>query len=347
MNARKVAPAQRDQVRMMVAHATRGTVSLSHATPHDLGTWIRRGDALVVNDAATLPASIVGRAPSGRNIELRLFSRGPGRWSAVTFGSGTWRTPTERRGLPETLSPGDSVTLSKAPGSVGAQSLELTIASVHDHSSRLVDLELRDETELVRFLYEYGRPIQYSYLTEELPIEAFQTAFADRPWASEMPSAGRPLTHEILAGLRRAGVRIARLTHAAGLSSTGDLDLDRRLPLPERYEIPEDTVRAIQATRGEGGRVFAVGTTVVRALEGAFRTHGELRAGMGVTDLRIEAGFEPKVVDAILTGMHAREDSHYALLAGFASEAVLDAAWDRGVRDGYERHELGDVLLVH
>ncbi len=118
-------------------------------------------------------------------------------------------------------------------------------------------------------LYREGRPVQYSYLAHDLPLWAVQTVYAARPWAFEMPSAGRPLSWEILLALRRKGVRWASLTHAAGLSSTGDPAIDAALPLAERYDIPAATVRAVADTRARGGRVIAVGTTVVRALEGA------------------------------------------------------------------------------
>src|SRR5207249_5475771 len=115
-----------------------------------------------------------------------------------------------------------------------------------------------------------------------------QTAYAARPWSVEMPSAGRPLTWDVLLGLRRAGIAIARLTHAAGLSSTGDDELDRALPWPERYELPRATLDAIAGAHAAGGRVIAVGTTVVRALESA-AARGELTAGPGVAKLRLDA----------------------------------------------------------
>src|SRR5204863_7761232 len=102
--------------------------------------------------------------------------------------------------------------------------------------------------------------------TAQLPLYEVQTAYASRPWAVEMPSAGRPLTWDVLLRARARGVHIATLTHAAGLSSTGDVALDGALPWPERYEIPERTATAITAARAAGGRVIAIGTTVVRAL---------------------------------------------------------------------------------
>src|SRR5207244_7687405 len=115
--------------------------------------------------------------------------------------------------------------------------------------------------------YAAGRPVQYAYRREPLDLWTVQTAYAARPWAAEMPSAGRALTWDVLLALRRAGVAIARLTHAAGLSSTGDDVLDRALPWPERYELPRATIEGIATTRVRGGRVIAVGTAGGRARE--------------------------------------------------------------------------------
>jgi len=174
-----------------------------------------------------------------------------------------------------------------------------------------------------------------------------QTPYAARPWASEMPSAGRPLRLELLARLRARGVRVAWLTHAAGLSSTGDAGLDAALPLPERYEIPPPTVAAVADARRRGGRVVAVGTTVVRALEGAARSGGgDLHPGPGVTDLRIGRGFEPRVVNGLLSGIHGRDSSHFALLSAFLPGAFAMLYSLHVIAGRYRGHEFGDSTLV-
>jgi S-adenosylmethionine:tRNA ribosyltransferase-isomerase len=162
-----------------------------------------------------------------------------------------------------------------------------------------------------------------------------------------MPSAGRPLAWSLLARLRAAGVRVAPLTHAAGLSSTGDPSIDAVLPLPERFDLPASTVRAVVSTRAEGGRVIAVGTTVVRALEGCAAQHGgELVPGEGTTDLRIGETFRPRVVDGLLTGLHDVGTSHRELLRAFAPELILRDAWAHASARGYLGHEFGDACLV-
>ncbi len=196
-------------------------------------------------------------------------------------------------------------------------------------------------------LYRSGHPVQYAHAAAPLEIWHVQTPFASRPWAVEMPSACRPLTWALVTGLKRSGIGIVPLTHAAGLSSTGDPVIDALLPLPERFDLPEATVRAIRTARAAGKRIIAVGTTVVRALEGCAALHGgELVAGEAVTDLRIDSGFRPRVVDGVLTGLHDVGSSHRELLAAFAPEGLLAQALARADALGYLAHEFGDVCLV-
>ena len=147
--------------------------------------------------------------------------------------------------------------------------------------------------------------------------------------------------------LRRKGVRWASLTHAAGLSTTGDPAIDAALPLPERFDIPAATVRAVAEAHAGGGRVIAVGTTVVRALEGAAALGGGLlHAGAGETELIISHSFRPRIVDGVLSGAHAAHESHFSLLAAFAGPDRLAAAATYAERAGFLTHELGDSMLV-
>jgi S-adenosylmethionine:tRNA ribosyltransferase-isomerase len=256
----------------------------------------------------------------------------------VLFGAGDWRARTEDRPPPPELAVGDRLRF----GSLGAR-----VVARSALSPRLIDLALEgDRTERWAALYREGRPIQYSYLQHELPLWAVQTVYAGRPWAFEMPSAGRPLSWEILLALRRHGVALAAVTHAAGLSSTGDPALDRALPLAERFEIPAATVHAVGEARARGGRVVAAGTTVVRALEGAVARWGELRAGEGETTLRLGPGHRPRVVSGLLTGVHGPGESHFELLGAFAPAPLLAAAAAQAEREGYLSHELGEAMLV-
>jgi S-adenosylmethionine:tRNA ribosyltransferase-isomerase len=305
----------------------------------DLPSLLRAGDLLVVNDAATLPASLRGHTRGGAELEVRLLGVPAGdAWPALLFGSGDWRTRTEDRPRPPAVATGDALRF--ADGLLG------TVARVWPESPRLVDVRFdRAGAPLLAALYAQGRPVQYAYLPEPLALRSFQTPFAARPWAAEMPSAGRVLTAARLAALRRAGVGVASLTHAAGLSSTGEAALDALLPLPEPYEVPARTAVAVDEARSRGGRVIAAGTTVVRALESA-TTNGLLEAGLGVARLRVDGRHALRSVDAILTGMHEPGSSHFDLLAAFAPPALLTRAHAHAEGLGYLAHEFGDSMLL-
>ena len=319
------------------------TGAFSDGTVADLPQHLRRGDLLVLNDAATLPASLPARGPDGQEIELRLAGQedapGPPSFWAVVFGPGGWRERTEDRPAPPALPVGTWITI--------GGDLRAEVRALSSLSPRLVLLRFAAADDaLWPALYRHGRPVQYSYLREPLALWDVQTPFHARPWAMEMPSAGRALTLPRLEELRGRGVSLAWLTHAAGLSSTGDAALDAALPLPERYEVPEATVEAVARARAAGGRVVAVGTTVVRALESAAQD-GRLRAGRGLATLRIDGGFRPRVVDGLLTGLHEDGTSHFELLKAFAPAAFLEPALRHAAEAGYLGHEFGDALLIH
>jgi S-adenosylmethionine:tRNA ribosyltransferase-isomerase len=327
-----VTPARRPRAQARLVTIDVAAGAFSDGDIGDLPARLGAGDLVVVNDAATLPASLAGRDTAGRAVELRLYAeRADGAFSAVTFGDGDWRTPTEHRPPPPPLAAGAQIT-------VGELRAEVTRAR-----GRLVELRFdRAGDALWAALYRAGRPVQYAHLEAPLPLWAVQTRYGARPWAAELPSAGRPLTWEILLGIRRRGAELGALTHACGLSATGDEALDAALPLPERYEIPAATVEAVARAR----RVIAVGTSVVRALEGCIATHGRLVAGPGETDLIIDGAFRPRVVGGLLSGLHERGASHFRLLQAFAPSALIERAYAHAEAAGYLGHEFGDSCLT-
>ena len=331
------APRERKERRLLLLD--RATGNVGDAQLDDLPSLVRPGDLFVVNDAATLPASLPARLPSGAAAEVRLVrARDDGRrWQAVLFGAGDWRTPTEHRPAPERVEAGARIEVAGLPATV----TELSRTSV-----RLFELAFEDDTDVVwAAIYRHGRPIQYAHVPEPLALWSVQTAYAARPWAAEAPSAGVPLDWSLLSALRARGVDLAAITEGAGLSSTGDSALDAALPLPERFEVSAATVRAIEEAHARGGRVIAVGTSVVRALESAAAS-GTLRAASGETDLVIGPGYRPRVVDGLFTGLHEPTASHFALLQAFAPRAQLEAAYAHAERGGYLGHEFGDTNLI-
>ena len=242
------------------------------------------GDIVIANDASTLPASLIGvHLPTGAPVELRLAGRetllpeGVRRFMAIVFGAGDFRTPTERRPPPPVLQPGDTLQL-------GPLSAEVVRMLGHP---RLIEVHFRDSVaEIWEGVARHGRPIQYAYLPEPLAIWDTWTRIAGQPVAFEPPSAGFILDWSAIRSLRLRGARFATLTHAAGISSTGDAELDRSLPFDEPYYIPPSTAALIDAS-GRRDRVIAIGTTVVRSLEHAARPDGTVQPGYGIATERI------------------------------------------------------------
>ncbi len=301
------------------------------------------GDLLVVNDAATLPASLAARTEGGEAFELRLAGMGErnaGTWWAVAFGAGSWRMRTEDRPQPPALGSGARLLLDGG--------LVARVTAVAPATPRLLEIQFdRADEALWAALYRAGRPVQYSHLAVDLELWDVQTRFAARPWAVEPPSAGFALDMATLLDLGRRGVAVARVTHAAGLSSTGDPALDRRLPLPERFEVPWATVRAVACAHRRGGRVIAVGTTVARALEGNAALHGgRLRAACGTTDHRLGPGVPRRVVDGLWSGLHAPGTSHFALAENVAARPLLERALAAAEAAGFVGEEFGDGMLL-
>ena len=336
MNAASHPRFLRGRQRMLVIDSASDLVA--DYSVQDLPSLLTPGDLVVLNDAATLPAAIVIRGPGGELGELRLASPiEEGRAWAVRFSAGDWRQDTDTRAAPPMVRVGDQIRL---PDHSLAKIIE--VSSV---SNRLLRLDFqRTSDDALHVFYTHGSVIQYSYLDAPLDLSAVQTRFAGRPWSVEMPSAGRPVDWHTLGALRQAGVQVATLTHAAGLSATGDPALDAALPLPESYDLPARTLRLIDETKRKGRQVLALGTTVVRALEGAVRV--AWRPGRGTTDLKITPGFQRQVVDGLLSGVHEPGTSHYTVVSAFAPQPLVDRAHGHAARQGYLVHEFGDSTLV-
>jgi S-adenosylmethionine:tRNA ribosyltransferase-isomerase len=334
-----------DRVEERLLRVDRASGTLHDARVRDLPAMLQPGDLLVVNDSATLPVSLHGTGPRGAPVEVRLIAPAKnGRWSAVLFGAGDWRTRTEDRPPPPALRAGDGIRFGTA--------LAAVVTGVSAQSPRLVDVELdRTGAAMWSAIYALGKPVQYAHVERPLALWHVQNGYASRPWSAEMPSAGRPLTFATLVDLRRRGVEVASLTHAAGLSSTGDAALDAALPLTERYDIPEATAQAVDRTRARGGRVVATGTSVVRALEGCAKGNvgelgGRVVAGEGETSLILGEASELRVVGGLLTGIHEPSETHFGLLRAFLPAALLERAHEHAEQARYLCHEFGDSMLV-
>jgi S-adenosylmethionine:tRNA ribosyltransferase-isomerase len=318
--------------------------NVRHVLRRSLVEFLRDGDLVIANDAATLPASLSGEhLQSGRLIEVRLAGRDSlatneiRHWMAVVFGAGDFRMRTEDRPQPPELATGDEFVLGP---------LHATVERILGHP-RLVRLVFDGSSkEILEGLAHHGRPIQYSHVKTPLALWDVWTPIAGPPVAFEPPSAGFVLDWRTLSSLKERGVRFATITHASGISSTGDPELDALLPFDEPYSIPPYTVLSVHDAQAQNGRIIAVGTTVARALEAAAGLDGSVRAGEGVATQRIGSGSRLRVVDAMLSGTHEPDTSHHELLRAFLDDETLaEMDWELNLR-GYRTHEFGDSVFV-
>ncbi|WP_457033304.1 S-adenosylmethionine:tRNA ribosyltransferase-isomerase [Kitasatospora sp. P5_F3] len=322
----------RDGVRMLVGR--RSALATEHRLFTDLPSVLEPGDLLVVNNSATLPAALPGRLPDGTRVTVHLSSARPDRRGHHLV---ELRRPTDGAAeyFPPELSPARSGLPIALPAGGRA---ELTVP----HTPRVWYARLALPAPTVAYLASYGKPIRYGYVDREWPIAAYQTVFADQPGSSEMPSAARPFTPEVVARLVAGGVLLAPITLHAGVASPEAYEA----PYPEWFRVPGPTAALVNHVRGSGGRVITVGTTAVRALESAVGTAGQLRPAEGWTDLVITPARGVRTVDGLLTGWHEPRASHLHLLEAVAGRALLARCYAEAVRQRYLWHEFGDVNLL-
>jgi len=323
----------RDRVRLMVID--RRTHAVEHTRFDRLGEYLREGDLLVFNSSRTLPAALEGcAAPAGPCIEMRLAERLPDdTWMALLM-----------------CQQGDPFACGLREGLeiVFGEGLRAKVLERDRRIPRLWRVRFsRTGAELIDTFYRVGRPIRYEYVSAPWDLDYYQTVYAREPGSAEMPSAGRAFTWRLLFDLKRRGVRVAYVVLHTGLSSYMDDELDAQHPASEEeYFITDAAAREINETRGRGGRVVAVGTTVVRALESVADEDGVIRPGHGYTRLRVTAGHVLSVVTGLLTGLHEPEASHLDLLTAFLPAEEIRAAYQEAVELKYLWHEFGDLNLI-
>ncbi len=319
---------RRDHVRLLVLPRFEG--ASIHTRFDALGDYLRAGDLLVVNNSRTLPALLTARDESGRSLEVRLAARRSDEmWEGMVF-----------EGFNHTGDPG--MLLSFGEG-LTARLLE-----------RRPDLPFMWKIQfdrccipLLDLIYRLGQPVRYTYAQAGLPLDLYQTVYAGEPGSVEMPSAGRPFTWELLLKLRRKGIDFAELSLHTGLSSSRDETIDATHPIyEEEFTLPESTAQAIHAAHARGGRVIAVGTTVVRAVETAAQPDGLVAPGKAWTRLHIDSGYHLRAIDALLTGLHEPRASHLDLLSAFVAPGRLQPAYLEAIERGYLWHEFGDMNLI-
>ncbi|MEV6319169.1 S-adenosylmethionine:tRNA ribosyltransferase-isomerase [Streptomyces sp. NPDC051776] len=350
----------RDSVRLLVSRGA----EVSHHAFRELPGLLGAGDVLVVNTSLTLPAAVDGRLGDGRGerVVVHFSTRGDDGRRSVELrspdGRGSTRPrPVDRPGVFVRLPGGASLVLEEPVDGPGGRLWWARVSGA----------------EVPELLRRYGRPIRYAYTQRDQALSVYQTVFGvvspDGDGSAEMPSAARPFTAPLVAELVSRGVHIAPVTLHTGVASLEA----HEPPYPERFGVPEATARLVNAVRsrewcgrvthardeigrgetGHGvggsagcGRVVAVGTTVVRALETAALPSGLVRAASGWTDLVVTPERGVRAVDGLLTGLHEPEASHLLMLAAVAGPEAPARAYEAALAHRYLWHEFGDVHLM-
>ena len=336
----------RDEVRLMVA---RPGDPLVHARFLDLPRFLRRGDLLVVNESATLPAALRATREDGTSVTLHLSTpEPPARGeasrdddrepSAFAAGGG----PERRRRIVELRRDG-----ARFRGGRCGETLELPgggrarLVAPYLSAGRLWIAALELPAPLLDFLDAHGAPIRYPHQPRDWPLGDHQTIFARVPGSAEMPSAARPFSPRVLARLG-ARVGVAPIVLHTGVSSQ---ERGER-PYPERFEVPAATAARVNAAHASGRRVIAVGTTVARALETVAAPDGTVAPGSGWTSLTITPERGVRTVEGLITGWHEPDASHLLLLEAVAGRALVERSYAAAVAGGYRWHEFGDSHLL-
>ncbi len=322
---------------MVVRGPARGRAEsrIVHTRFRSLAKHLDPGDLIVVNTSATLPAAIDGRRRGAVPVVVHFSGPAGGdRWIVELRDERLRRVGDGRVGERIALPRGVHLTLARSWPD-----------PLQRRTSRLWEAEIAVESGVSAYLQREGRPISYHHVHGRWPLSDYQTIFAEHPGSAELVSASRPFSLRLVGDLWQAGIGTAPLLLHTGVSS---LEADE-LPLPERYQVPAETARRVNATRAAGGRIIAAGTTVTRALEAVADDDGSVHAGTGITDLVIGPDHPPRVVGGLITGWHEPQASHLLMLEAVAGRELVGHAYEAALEPahgGYLWHEFGDCCLL-
>jgi len=317
----------RDQARLLVVPRTTGP--LSHRRVMDLPALLNFGDLLVVNDTKVLPARLMGcKRPSGGRLEL-VFVRalGEGLWEVLFKGNA-------KRG--QVIEFGKEAT-----ATVVERTAERTTVKLDSSMPAREIFEKLGQMPLPPYIKRAPRPEDRHW---------YQTVFAREVGAIAAPTAGLHFTERLLRALRQRGVELAAVTLHVGPSTFRPVLTERieehRMG-GEQIEVPTEAIAAIARAKQQGGRIVAVGTTVVRALESAAQPDGTVFPLRGETRLYITPGYRFKVVDALLTNFHLPRTTLLMLVSAMTGVERLRAAYEEAIKERYRFYSYGDAMLIY
>lgn len=327
----------RDSAQLLVVSSTD---THQHSIFRDLPNLLQPGDLLVLNNTRVIPARLYGRKPGGAEVEVLLLEeQQPNRWLALV-------KPGRR------LKPGAQILFGAMEESTVQPALPLVaeiLSTDESTGGRIVQFNLPEGQSLYQVLEQLGQVPLPPYITEsEADPEQYQTVYSDRPGAIAAPTAGLHFTPELLTQLKAKGIDQAFITLHVGVGTFRPVETDNITTHQmhgEWVEVPPETVEKVRQTRAQGGRVFAVGTTVTRALEGAAQA-GTLQPYCGKVDLFIYPGYQWRVVQGLITNFHLPKSSLLMLVSALIGRKRLLALYQEAIAQNYRFYSFGDAMLI-
>jgi S-adenosylmethionine:tRNA ribosyltransferase-isomerase len=334
------APANpRDSSRLMVVNSPNTHV---HGFFYDLGKWLLPGDLLVLNNTRVIPARLYGRKVTGAAVEILLLeARQDNCWLALVKPGKRFKLGTEI-----IFEPSDNECL--AVGSLRAKVIDEDRAT----GGRILQFELPSDKSFWELLEQFGRVPLPPYITSNSDPERYQTVYARQPGAIAAPTAGLHFTDKLLQQLTREGIEQTYITLHVGVGTFRPVETENitaHVMHQEWVDVSAETVEKIWATKARGGRIIAVGTTAVRALEGAARSaiaKKSLAAFRGKTDLFIYPGYQWQVVDGLITNFHLPGSSLLMLVSALVGRKRLLNLYQEAIASNYRFYSFGDAMLI-
>lgn len=308
----------RDHSRLMVLG--RNTQSIAHHRFFELTEFLHEGDLLVLNQSKVIPARLMATNPQGTAVEVFLVREVGPNWEAML------RPAKRAKGL-----------LQFSDG------LKAEVVGAAEDGLRL----LQFSENVWNHLDALGQTPLPPYIQSSVEAQRYQTVYAKTPGSVAAPTAGLHFTPQLLQSLSQKGIEQAFVTLHVGPGTFRPVkeDPDKHHMHQEPYEVPPETAQAVAKTRARGGRVVAVGTTVVRTLESAW-ANDRLQTGPGETRLFIRPGFTFRAVDALITNFHLPKSTLLMLVAAFAGHSLTMKAYETAVAERYRFYSLGDAMLI-
>ncbi len=342
---------QRDLARLLVVTDPQ---QHCHAIVRDLPNWLRPGDLLVLNNTRVIPARLYGQKSSGVPVEVLLLEPqavGAANGETANGEKDCWLAlvkPGKR------LKPGATIAFGAPPLAVNAQPLNgeltATVRAIDEATGgRILQFEVPSGTTLDWWINQLGQVPLPPYITQtDAQPEQYQTVYADRPGAVAAPTAGLHFTPELLQRLQAQGIEQSFVTLHVGVGTFRPVEaaeITQHTMHAEWVEVPPATVEQIQRTKDRGGRIIAVGTTVVRSLEAAAQGDS-IQPFYGKTNLFIYPGYTWRVVDGLMTNFHLPKSSLLMLVSALIGRQRLLDLYQIAIEDQYRFYSFGDAMLI-